>query len=434
MNKREKKQTWLDLTDMLAWRGSYTGIQRVTYEYAKRFSDDGAKFFAYDSIGTRFIEIPFSLIESLKVGNPSARTVVDHVAIRRRIRHIVGKPYYLLPPPAKKMLNPVVKITNRTVRSALHSVLGGHTPRSPYGDYHDVIFENSDQVVLLGAGWNESTVLEKLAVIKEQTAIKIVQHVNDILPIYQPQLFADELPQVFRPYIDLVIHTADKISVISKATQRDIEIYCKENSTPVPKIQFVQLGDDPQSLKPTRPETIMADEQFILAVGTFEVRKNYTLLYQTIKLAQLENREIPKIVIVGRKGWLSDDIAHILKHDPLAKERIIWLDSVGDEQLEWLYKNCLFTIFPSLGEGWGLPIVESLQHGKFCLVSGVSSMLEIGNGLVDYFLPYDARECLEKINYYLVDQRYEAANEKVKLNYKPYTWDKSYGELKKFVG
>jgi len=430
----KKTEIWLDLTDMLVWRGTYTGIQRVTYEYAKRFSNDGARFFAYDGIASRFIEIPFDLIESLKVDNPSTKLEVEHVTVRRKIRRVVGSPYYILPPPAKKMLGPAARAANRTARSILHVVLSQHPPRSPYNSYPDVTFNDGDSVVLLGAGWNESTVLEKLAYIKERTSINIVQHVNDILPIYQPQLFADELPQIFRPYIDRVIHSADKISVISKATQRDIQIYCKENSTPTPLIQFIQLGDDPQMVKSIRPEGIDAEERFILAVGTFEVRKNYTLLYQAMKLAQLEGREIPKIVIVGRRGWLSDDIAHILKHDPLAKERILWLDTVGDEQLEWLYKNCLFTVFPSLGEGWGLPIVESLQHGKFCLASGVSSMLEIGEGLVDYFLPYDARECLEKINYYLVDRRYEDANKKVVSNYKPYTWDKSYKELKKFVG
>jgi glycosyltransferase involved in cell wall biosynthesis len=148
-----------------------------------------------------------------------------------------------------------------------------------------------------------------------------------------------------------------------------------------------------------------------------------------VKLAELEGRELPKVVIVGRKGWLTDDLAHILQYDPWARQRILWISDASDGEVSWLLRNCLFTVFPSFAEGWGLPIVESLQAGKFCLASGVSSMLEIGDGLIDYFLPYDARECLEKIVYYLHDERYKQANEKAKKNYKIHTWDKSYQTL-----
>jgi glycosyltransferase involved in cell wall biosynthesis len=87
-------------------------------------------------------------------------------------------------------------------------------------------------------------------------------------------------------------------------------------------------------------------------------------------------------------------------------------------------------VFPSLSEGWGLPIAESLQHGKLCIASGVSSMLEIGDGMVDYFLPYDARECLEKIVYYLAEDRYLEENHKINNTYQVYTWDESYQSLK----
>ena len=59
---------WIDLTDMMVWKGNFTGIQRVTYEYAQRFNKDGVKFCAYDAVDDRFIEINLDLIDRI-IGN-----------------------------------------------------------------------------------------------------------------------------------------------------------------------------------------------------------------------------------------------------------------------------------------------------------------------------------------------------------------------------
>ena len=152
-----------------------------------------------------------------------------------------------------------------------------------------------------------------------------------------------------------------------------------------------------------------------------------------MKLAQLENKTIPQIVIVGKKGWLTEDLAHVIEKDPSIDGKLLWLSNLTDAELKWLYINCAFTIFPSICEGWGLPIAESLQNGKFCLASSVSSMLEIGTGLIDYFSPYDARSCLDKILKYSADEYYKQANAKISKAYKPYSWDESYEVFSKVV-
>ncbi len=89
----------------------------------------------------------------------------------------------------------------------------------------------------------------------------------------------------------------------------------------------------------------------------------------------------------------------------------------------------MFTIFPSIAEGWGLPVAESLNYGKLCLTSGTSAMLEIGNGMVDYFLPYDARECMEKVQFYVAEDRYKESNVRIAKEYTVFTWDDSYRQL-----
>ncbi|OYW85230.1 hypothetical protein B7Z17_02680, partial [Candidatus Saccharibacteria bacterium 32-49-10] len=327
------KQLWVDLTDMLIWRGHFTGIQRVTYEYASRFYKDGAKFFAYDAVDGRLIEVPFSLVEQYdEMGTKlDPKTPTSRTTLKKRMRTVIGTPYYKLSPQKQAALRPYVDVTNHTVRSILHQVSKRnnkllHVRASPYASYPTAEMNRGDTAVLIGASWNDSSVLDALIESKQSSGIRISQHMNDILPIYQPQLFSDELPGLFTPYVTKALRNADIVTVISEATRRDIVTFCEEHDIALPRIEVVRLGDNPQTdIAAKRPTAFRSNEAFVLAVGTFEVRKNYLLLYQSVKLAQIEEKELPTIVIAGRKGWLTEDVRHMISLDPHVKEKIIWL-------------------------------------------------------------------------------------------------------------
>ena len=78
-------------------------------------------------------------------------------------------------------------------------------------------------------------------------------------------------------------------------------------------------------------------------------------------------------------------------------------------ELRQAYRSCLFTVFPSLCEGWGLPVAESLVQGKFCVASNCTSIPEVGGDLIDYFDPTDDDDALAKIERVLLDPVYLAA-------------------------
>ncbi len=423
-----KQSIWIDCSDLTSWSGHFTGIQRVVYEYARRFAQDGARFFVYDHANSRHVEISFSLLDHLKaqIANPP-------LTYRQKIKHLIGRPYYRLSDKQKEKLSPYVAVFNMVVRSILHKLVDRGKERSVFRKYPLAMFDEGDIVVVIGAGWNDAGSLERLCELRSSRGISLVQHINDVLPVYQPHLFADSLPKVFNPYIEKVVQNADIITVISEATKRDTSIFCKERAIPSPTIAVVRLGEDVHSARPEKPADFPLHDGFILSVGTFEIRKNYLLLYQAAKLAQLEGKDFPNIAIVGKKGWLAEDLAHVIKNDPFTKSRILWLTNVSDNGLDWLYKHCAFTVFPSLCEGWGLPIVESLQHGKMCLTSNVSSMLEIGDGMVDRFSPYDVRACMDKILEYS-SGKYKKVNATISGNYKTYTWDDSYRDFRAAIG
>jgi glycosyltransferase involved in cell wall biosynthesis len=85
---------------------------------------------------------------------------------------------------------------------------------------------------------------------------------------------------------------------------------------------------------------------------------------------------------------------------------------VSDAELRWLYQNCRFTVYPSHYEGWGLPVAESLAHGKFCLASSASSLPEIAPGLLDLEDPIDLPAWVGRLERTLLEPGYLAERER----------------------
>jgi glycosyltransferase involved in cell wall biosynthesis len=420
---------WIDLTDLFTWRGSFTGIQRVSFSYATRFEKEGARFFVYSVLYDRFVEVPLSLVD-----RPAEEDTEQNNGITRRqkLKKRLLKTYKKLPTFSRRVLNPPARYAHRTFRKIAAFVLDSRSRDHELRKLPVADFKQNDTLVMLGAGWNCKELIGKVSRMKQTTGLKVVVHLNDILPIYQPYLFAEELHPLFAGYTNKALRIADVVTVISQATKSDVLRYCQENSITVPKIEIIRLGEDVKHASPKEPPIAIADK-FILAVGTFEIRKNYLLIYQLVKLAKAEGKEIPQIVIAGRKGWLTHDLQYVLRHDLDIKDKLVWLENMNDANLTWLYEKCLFTVFSSVAEGWGLPIAESLQHGKFCLSSSVSSMPEIAGDMIDYFTPYDPRNCLEKILLYTNEKILADKHNEIIDSYKVYSWDDSFESFKKAI-
>lgn len=250
-----------------------------------------------------------------------------------------------------------------------------------------------------------------------------MQMVYDMLPIVTPQ-YSGHSTAMLKNYSTQVYPLCDLIFSISEHTKEDVAKWLQNNSLLVPNISVVRLGDD-FTRKETRKPNVTLPKNYLLCVGTIEARKNHALLYYVYKLAKQRQIMLPKIVIVGRVGWLAEDIYKVITTDPDTKDDFIIMHGVDDNELSWLYENCLFTVYPSFYEGWGLPIAESIAHGKTVVASNTSSMPEIAGDLITYFTPASSEECLASIQNLLVSKNRQRATDKLKA-YRPYSWDQTY--------
>ncbi|MBT8369027.1 MAG: glycosyltransferase family 4 protein, partial [Deltaproteobacteria bacterium] len=136
--------------------------------------------------------------------------------------------------------------------------------------------------------------------------------------------------------------------------------------------------------------------KFWLAVGTLEPRKNLRRLLNaySVYVKKLDNA-LP-LVLAGGKGWLEDDLERVVAKLDIA-HKVEFLGYVSDEALSWLYRNCFGFLYPSLYEGFGLPVLEAMSRGAAVIVSNATSIPEVAGEAAHYVNPLIENEIVEAI-------------------------------------
>ncbi len=128
----------------------------------------------------------------------------------------------------------------------------------------------------------------------------------------------------------------------------------------------------------SRPRSLgdVAAGRFFLNVGTIEPRKNqHRLVEAYAKYVEATAEPLP-LVLAGGKGWLMEGFQAHLEDLGIA-ERVVLTGYVSDDELIWLYRNCFANLYPSLFEGFGLPVLEGMQFGAPSVASTSSSIPEV---------------------------------------------------------
>src|SRR5215204_2005372 len=150
--------------------------------------------------------------------------------------------------------------------------------------------------------------------------------------------------------------SADKVFAIPEAARRNFYRVSRSESDPV----CSRLGIEPE---------------FILFVGTVEPRKNLLNLVRAFDEILRNTSLRPQLVIAGKKGWLSDDLMGYLGSSHI-KERVLFTGHLSDDDLRSVYSACRVFVYPSLYEGFGLPLLEAMACGAPVVTSRVPGIVE----------------------------------------------------------
>lgn len=225
--------------------------------------------------------------------------------------------------------------------------------------------------------------------------IKKVLTVHDLTHKQYPKtttIYNRVLCNLLMPYS---IKKADKIVCISKSTYSSIKKYYNDclNKQDIYIVYESGVKNNDINIKKnidSKVKDILKDE-YILFLGTIEPRKNIETLIKAYKI--IKNRTKLKLIICGKKGWKCNEIINKIYED----KDVLYLNYINNTEKESLMKNCFCFVFPSIYEGFGIPVVEALQSNAVTLVADNSSLKEIIELDDLKFKTLDFKELAEKI-------------------------------------
>jgi glycosyltransferase involved in cell wall biosynthesis len=223
----------------------------------------------------------------------------------------------------------------------------------------------------------------------------VFQLIHDVIPVKLPDLAKPGHKVEFQRFLDRAPDYASGFLCVSDQTEADLREVLPAAGTDIPTrvtpLAHEFAGDAAEDATVGPAVRALAATPFVLCVGTIEVRKNaYALVQAWDRLrAELGDR-LPRLILAGQRGWRTEDLFDLLARTGNLGGAVLVAETPTDAELAFLYRQCLFTVFPSLYEGWGLPIGESLWFGKHCIASKTSSMPQVGGDLADYVDPHDA--------------------------------------------
>ncbi len=319
-------------------------------------------------------------------------------------------------------------------------------PSKSYSKFVDLVKEYIPKPYLLvrwirAIAFNLQIVIEEPDLIFEPNyisppiigVIPTVVTVHDLSHVRFPEFHPEGRVQYLNRFLVQNLMNAKRIIAVSEFTKReliDLKIVTEE------KIEVIYNGVSHEfrpyperEVEKTLSDYNLKFKEFILTIGTLEPRKNFLTLLEAYEKLLKKGYNIPKLIVVGIRGWNLERIEGSLKR-AMNNQQIEFLGYVDDDALRHIYAAAKFFIFPSYYEGFGLPPLEAMASGTPVISSNTSSLPEVvgeAGILVDPGNPEELCQSMEMLN---EDSSLRAVLiEKGLEQSKKFSWEKSADKL-----
>lgn len=262
--------------------------------------------------------------------------------------------------------------------------------------------------------------------------------IYDILLLQRPDWWPSTIGPMFQHWLQLSSEVASGLLCISSAVAEEVKDWLQHNPPhrcgPNLDVRSFHLGADLQNSLPSLgiPGTaaaVLAEldaRMSFLMVGTIEPRKGHAQTLTAFELLWARGVQA-NLVIVGKSGWLVDDLLQKLRDNPENGRRLFWLEGISDEYLEKVYRSSTCLIAGSEGEGFGLPLIEAAQHKLPLIARDLSVFREVAGEYAFYFSGKNPEDLAQAIDNWL---SLYAAGKHPKSDDMPWlTWKQSAAQL-----
>jgi glycosyltransferase involved in cell wall biosynthesis len=229
---------------------------------------------------------------------------------------------------------------------------------------------------------------------------KKVVTIHDLTFFLYPELHEPFKRFYFRFFIRLSVYLCDKIICVSESTKKDLVSRFSRSSN---KIEVIPLGNDNRfCVNLDRNEIVRVKKkhnisnEYILFIGTLEPRKNIiNLIHAFYKIHKIEKKY--QLVIVGKKGWYFQSIFDLVTKYNLS-DSIIFTGFIDEEEKPFIISGAKIFVYPSIYEGFGIPVLESIACGVPTITSNISSLPEVVGDAALLIDPLDETSIFQAIN------------------------------------
>lgn len=245
--------------------------------------------------------------------------------------------------------------------------------------------------------------------------------IHDLSYFYYPEDFLKRDLYKLKNWTEYSIQNAERLIAVSETTKKDV---MKFYDIPSERINVIHNGFE----KPTTHATIslphdLETHPYILAVGTLQPRKNIATIIQAFAIFRKHYRT-HKLVIIGKTGWLYDDLFTLASKLDLL-DYVIFAGYVSDDELAAYYKKAFCYVTASLYEGFGIPVLEAMSYGCPVLASNTSSLPEVGGNAAVYFNPQKPDELVKSLVTLARDKKLRALMvERGNAQIQQFSWNK----------
>ncbi len=260
----------------------------------------------------------------------------------------------------------------------------------------------ADTLLMLDALWEDYPHISDILANVRRHGGRVVTAVYDIVPLLHPAVTTVSLPRTFGPWFHQAVAQSDGLVCISRAVAGEVAAYIVEHDLAHRdglRIGWWHLGSDfPNDAASDIPVTdavaqfLTGDVPTFLMVGTVEPRKRHEVALVAMEALWARGRDA-RLLILGREGWNVSDLAQRLRSHPETGGRLLWLAAASDVDIAHAYGRATALLFPSLTEGYGLPISEAALAGLGTIASDIPVLREVGgDGAV--YVPVDDAQAL----------------------------------------
>lgn len=256
---------------------------------------------------------------------------------------------------------------------------------------------------------------------------RLVVTVHDLSFLIFPQYHTSENYQWLFTNLMYLNSRPDAVICDSEQTRRDVVKYFH---VPEGKLEVVYLGVDKQYFEKMDAGPLIQsyglEPGYLLCVSSIEPRKNFERIIRVFaQLVKQPQYEQLKLVCVGGQGWKNTNIFELVQELGL-EEKVKFLGYVEQEKLPGIYQGASIFLYPSLYEGFGLPVLEAMASGTPVITSDVSSLPEVAGQAAIMIDPYDEKQLYDSIQHLLVNKgKRQELSRRGSLQAQKFSWEQT---------